>query len=56
MKLLDESIEMKEMDINTPAFEYKCPVCHRKKTFESQEMAWKCNLCNVALNFVSVIL
>jgi len=35
-------------------YEYECPRCHKKKVFPSQDMAWRCNMCDVALDFVSV--
>jgi len=35
-------------------YEYECPRCHKKKAFPSQDMAWRCNMCDVALDFVSV--
>jgi len=54
MKLLDESLEMKEMDINSYQYQYECPRCHKEKVFPSQDMAWRCNMCDVALDFVSV--
>jgi len=53
MKLLEYD---EEVLTEGPLFKYKCPVCHKLKDFSNQDMAWRCNLCNVPLDFVSVIL
>jgi len=46
--------EVKELPLGW-RFEYECPVCHKLKDFPNQDMAWRCNKCNVSLNFMSVI-
>jgi len=52
-KLIEES------DVASPIrvhYHYECPRCHKEKVFPSQDMAWRCNMCDVALDFVSVSL
>jgi len=44
MKLLDEGVEMKEMEIYTPVFEYKCPLCKKKEQYTTR-IARNCSSC-----------
>jgi len=52
-KLLEEGVAASSERILW-SYEYECPRCHKKKAFPSQDMAWRCNMCDVALDFVSV--
>lgn len=55
-KILEERDAATKDDPLGWRFEYKCPICNQSKDFPSQDMAWRCNLCNVAMDFVRVIL
>jgi len=37
-------------------YQYKCPICKKNAEFLTQEMAWRCNICNVTLDYVKVTL
>jgi len=53
-KLLEEGLHQLKPDPLGWKYEYECPRCHKEKVFPSQDMAWRCNMCDVALDFVSV--
>jgi len=54
-KILEERDEAAKVVIFSQTFVYECPVCHKIKEFPTQDMAWRCNKCNVPLDFVTVI-
>jgi len=53
-KLLEEGLHQLKPDPLGWKYEYECPRCHKNRDFPNQDMAWRCNMCDVALDFVSV--
>ena len=50
-KLLEEAV-VEDGPANN--WHYQCPLCHQLKTFPHQELAWRCNKCNVLLECVDM--
>jgi len=53
-RLLEERDLVLKEPLWTQIFTYECPRCHKCRDFPDQKMAWRCNMCDVALDFVSV--
>jgi len=53
-KLLEENLHHLKPDPLGRKYGYECPRCHKEVVFPSQDMAWRCNMCDVTLDFVSV--
>jgi len=53
-KIFEEG-DLVQEPLLTLIFTYKCPRCRKCRDFPNQKMAWRCNMCDVALDFVSVV-